>query len=210
MLVGEHGNCRRGGRVGGGAAFLIKTYSLYNLLQPTAGRTAHILSTLITSKEARTFFSRFSYYIIIKYYRSIRAMAGYFSNHSQSRFLTNSNANHASSNSVSSTATMTTSTSSQPAPSRLRAMSSRHFSTSVSTNSSGDEKSSTKDKHLANATSNGLSTETLHPLRNTCVYLIYLRPCLMTSNRFYPKIDGFSGLDSSGLPETRSSIMRRG
>ncbi|EJD07608.1 eukaryotic translation initiation factor 4E member 2 [Fomitiporia mediterranea MF3/22] len=65
---------------------------------------------------------------------------------------------------------MTTAAISQKPSARPRAPSSRHFSTSVSTNSSGDEKPSTKEKHAMNAGSNGSNPESLHPLRNTWVF----------------------------------------
>ncbi|PSR82613.1 hypothetical protein PHLCEN_2v6046 [Hermanssonia centrifuga] len=89
-------------------------------------------------------------------------MAGYFSNHSQSRFLANLNtANTAGSQSP------TTQTQNPPTtPGRLRAPSSRHFSTSLS-GSSGDEKSQNKQKGPGTGTSNGSSV--VHPLRNTYV-----------------------------------------
>ncbi|KAL5513221.1 hypothetical protein ACEPAH_3619 [Sanghuangporus vaninii] len=97
-------------------------------------------------------------------------MTGYFSNHSQSRFLSNSNNIINSSPSSSTSGNMSSNTTSQATPSRPRVPPSRHFSTSVSTSSSGDEKPSTKEKHSGNAGSNGLDPETLHPLRNTWVF----------------------------------------
>ncbi|OSD04799.1 eukaryotic translation initiation factor 4E class II [Trametes coccinea BRFM310] len=94
-------------------------------------------------------------------------MAGYFSNHSQSRFLANSNPNTSS--------TTTTTTTQTPAPPaappaaqpRSRVTSSKHFSTFVS-NSSGDEKAQSKDKAAGNGASNG--SLSVHPLRNTWVF----------------------------------------
>ena len=104
-------------------------------------------------------------------------MAGYFSNHSQSRFLANSNA-------ASQTQTATTTAAAAPGPgvaaatgtagtvpsgagaARARVPSSKHFSTFVST-AAGDEKAQGKDKVAGNGTSNG--TASVHPLRNTYV-----------------------------------------
>ncbi|KAH9943830.1 eukaryotic translation initiation factor 4E class II [Amylocystis lapponica] len=88
-------------------------------------------------------------------------MAGYFSNHSQSRFLANSNS--------SSNATTTQSPPALPqttAAARPRVPSSKHFSTFVST-SSGDEKSQSKDKASGNGSPNGTA---VHPLRHTWVF----------------------------------------
>ncbi|PAV19592.1 eukaryotic translation initiation factor 4E member 2 [Pyrrhoderma noxium] len=99
-------------------------------------------------------------------------MTGYFSNHShsQSRFLANSSS--ASVSNIMSTTTTTTATAaaSQPQSNRPHAPSSKHFSTSVSTSSSGDEKPSNRDKHAVNGAINGLSSANLHPLRNTWVF----------------------------------------
>jgi hypothetical protein len=81
-------------------------------------------------------------------------MAGYFSNHSQSRFLANS---------TSGTSQSTTASSSPL--SRTRPPSSKHFSTSVST--SGDERPHQKEKAAANGSANGVTG--VHPLRNTYV-----------------------------------------
>ena len=110
-------------------------------------------------------------------------MAGYFSNHSQSRFLANSNA-------ASQTTTTTTTTAAAPsqgaaaaaagagpgavpsgagAAGRQRVPSSKHFSTFVST-ASGDEKAQGKDKAAGNGASNG--TVSVHPLRNTYVRML--------------------------------------
>ncbi|KAI0630831.1 eukaryotic translation initiation factor 4E class II [Trametes polyzona] len=93
-------------------------------------------------------------------------MAGYFSNHSQSRFLANS-----APNTTSTTTTTTTPATPQnappaasPAQPRSRVTSSKHFSTFVSS-TSGDEKSQGKDKASGNGASNGALS--VHPLRNT-------------------------------------------
>ncbi|KZT70731.1 eukaryotic translation initiation factor 4E class II [Daedalea quercina L-15889] len=87
-------------------------------------------------------------------------MAGYFSNHSQSRFLANSNSQ--------TTTTQTTTTTPSPAPApRPRVPSSKHFSTSVSS-ASGDEKSLSKDRTSANGSRNG--SPVVHPLRHTWVF----------------------------------------
>jgi translation initiation factor 4E len=80
-------------------------------------------------------------------------MAGYFSNHSHSRFLANS------------TATQTTATPAPSSSARSRPPSSKHFSTSVS--ASWDEKPNPKERALINPPSNGASG--VHPLRNTYV-----------------------------------------
>ena len=90
-------------------------------------------------------------------------MAGYFSNHSQSRFLANSTTGTgqtAASSVVNAPPPQSTtpSTSSRP-----RAPSSKHFSTSVST--SGDEKLHAKEKAPSQGSPNGA----VHPLRNTYV-----------------------------------------
>ena len=92
-----------------------------------------------------------------------KIMAGYFSNHSQSRFLANS------SNGAQNTSSSTTTTVTAQSVPRPRVPSSKHFSTSVSTSSSGDEKPSSKEKAGVYAASNGTTAVTVHPLRNTCV-----------------------------------------
>lgn len=100
-------------------------------------------------------------------------MAGYFSNHSQSRFLANSSSTTTTTTTTTTTATTTTpagstassqNISSQPTTTRPRAPSSKHFSTFVSTS---DDKSSSSPKTGSPAT-NG--TPAVHPLRNTYVY----------------------------------------
>jgi len=53
---------------------------------------------------------------------------------------------------------------------RPRVPSSKHFSTSVSTSSSGDEKPTNKEKQGVSAASNGTIAVTVHPLRNTWVF----------------------------------------
>ncbi|OBZ73660.1 Eukaryotic translation initiation factor NCBP [Grifola frondosa] len=119
-------------------------------------------------------------------------MAGYFSNHSQSRFLANSN-----------TSTTTTTTAQSPAvanpppPSRPRAPSSKHFSTFVS-NSSGDEKTQSKDKASGNGALNGAVA--VHPLRNTWVF--WFRQQRAPGNKItnyeegIKKISAFSSVES--------------
>ncbi|KAI0369144.1 eukaryotic translation initiation factor 4E class II [Pilatotrama ljubarskyi] len=97
-------------------------------------------------------------------------MAGYFSNHSQSRFLANSTPNSAS------TTTTTTTTQNAPpatpaAQPRSRVTSSKHFSTFVSS-TSGDEKAQGKDKASGNGTANG--SLSVHPLRNTYVRMLWV------------------------------------
>jgi len=88
-------------------------------------------------------------------------MAGYFSNHSQSRFLANSGSSTGAAPAPAPAPTVAVS----PSLTRPRAPSSKHFSTSVST--SGDEKPHRKDTVSANGTTNG--TSGVHPLRNTYV-----------------------------------------
>ena len=109
-------------------------------------------------------------------------MAGYFSNHSQSRFLANSNA---ASQTTTTTTAAAAAAASAAAPggaaaaagtgsgtpqgvgaARPRVPSSKHFSTFVST-AAGDEKASGKDKAAGNGASNGSAS--VHPLRNTYV-----------------------------------------
>ncbi|KAI1793507.1 eukaryotic translation initiation factor 4E class II [Ganoderma leucocontextum] len=120
-------------------------------------------------------------------------MAGYFSNHSQSRFLANSNA-------TSQTATATAQTPASAAPPgapRPRVPSSKHFSTFVST-SSADEKAQGKDKSTGNGASNG--TASVHPLRNTWVF--WFRQQRAPGNKItnyeegIKKISAFSSVES--------------
>lgn len=97
-------------------------------------------------------------------------MAGYFSNHSQSRFLANSN------NGSLTTTTATTqspASANPPGAARPRVPSSKHFSTFVST-ASGDEKAQGKDRASGNSSSNG--TLSVHPLRNTYVRMLQCAP----------------------------------
>ncbi|KAI0794087.1 eukaryotic translation initiation factor 4E class II [Fomes fomentarius] len=120
-------------------------------------------------------------------------MAGYFSNHSQSRFLANSNGN----------STTTTATTQSPASANLpgaarpRVPSSKHFSTFVST-ASGDEKAQGKDKASGNSSSNG--TLSVHPLRNTWVF--WFRQQRAPGNKItnyeegIKKISAFSSVES--------------
>lgn len=84
-------------------------------------------------------------------------MAGYFSNHSQSRFLANSTSTAAA------TQAAEPQTSHPPTPGKARVPASRHFSTSLS--GSGDEKTQAKEK--SSGGTNG--TMSVHPLRNTYV-----------------------------------------
>ncbi|CCM02558.1 uncharacterized protein FIBRA_04661 [Fibroporia radiculosa] len=83
-------------------------------------------------------------------------MAGYFSNHSQSRFLANSTPN--------TSTTQTQTTANPPSATRPRAPSSKHFSTTLS----GDEKIQNKDKPSANGSPNG--SPLVHPLRHTWIF----------------------------------------
>ena len=148
-------------------------------------------------------------------------MAGYFSNHSQSRFLAISNngghgGNSTGTSAATATSTTTVTTPSQNAARPPKAPSSKHFSTSVS-NSSGDEKPSSKDKLGVNAglsgSGNGTAGSpkpTVHPLRHT-----YVQKLLFHFERFYWRtfyatlIDGYSGSDNIGRQVTKSRIMKR-
>ncbi|KAI0741622.1 eukaryotic translation initiation factor 4E class II [Daedaleopsis nitida] len=121
-------------------------------------------------------------------------MAGYFSNHSQSRFLANSN------NTGSQTATTTAAqspASANPSGARPRVPSSKHFSTFVST-ASGDDKTAGKDKAVSNGTSNG--NVSVHPLRNTWVF--WFRQQRAPGNKItnyeegIKKISAFSSVES--------------
>ncbi|PIL25151.1 hypothetical protein GSI_13040 [Ganoderma sinense ZZ0214-1] len=120
-------------------------------------------------------------------------MAGYFSNHSQSRFLANSNA---ASQTATATAQPPAAPSGGPAP-RPRVPSSKHFSTFVST-SSGDEKTQGKDKAAGSGASNG--TASVHPLRNTWVF--WFRQQRAPGNKItnyeegIKKISAFSSVES--------------
>ncbi|KAI0766694.1 eukaryotic translation initiation factor 4E class II [Trametes elegans] len=125
-------------------------------------------------------------------------MAGYFSNHSQSRFLANSTPNTAST-----TTTTTTTTTPSAAPPitpgqpRSRVTSSKHFSTFVS-NASGEEKSQGKDKASGNGAANG--SLSVHPLRNTWVF--WFRQQRAPGNKItnyeegIKKISAFSSVES--------------
>ncbi|KAL5531705.1 hypothetical protein ACEPAG_4582 [Sanghuangporus baumii] len=121
-------------------------------------------------------------------------MTGYFSNHSQSRFLSNTNNTIISSPSSSTSGNMSSNATSQAASARPRVPPSRHFSTSVSTSSSGDEKPSTKEKLSGNAGSNGLDPETLHPLRNTWVF--WFRQQRMPGNKVINYEEGIKRISS--------------
>jgi len=90
-------------------------------------------------------------------------MAGYFSNHSQSRFLANSGTGTSQTNATAGVHAAPQQAAIQSTLSRSRAPS-KHFSTSVST--SGDEKLLTKEKAASNGPANGA----VHPLRNTWVF----------------------------------------
>ncbi|KAH9940857.1 eukaryotic translation initiation factor 4E class II [Epithele typhae] len=130
-------------------------------------------------------------------------MAGFFSNHSQSRFLANSNA---------SSQTATATTAGAPgaggagagagggggAPARPRLPSSKHFSTFVSTTAAGDEKAQGKDKAAGAGAANGSAT--VHPLRNTWVF--WFRQQRAPGNKItnyeegIKKISAFSSVES--------------
>lgn len=109
---------------------------------------------------------------------TLKPMAGYFSNHSQSRFLANSQTNTTSGTGGGSSGTTTTTSGQAPTtpsnpttPQRPARVPSRHFSTSLSTSSSSDEKSNAKEKLGALSGAGGGSTNgaSVHPLKNTYV-----------------------------------------
>ncbi|KAF7794273.1 hypothetical protein EIP86_005406 [Pleurotus ostreatoroseus] len=125
-------------------------------------------------------------------------MAGYFSNHSQSRFLANSNAATATSTTTTASTQPPGATTQNPPPSgRPRAPSSRHFSTSLSA-SSGDEKAQAKDKGAGTSPANGVPA--VHPLRNTWVF--WFRQQRAPGNKItnyeegIKKISAFSSVES--------------
>lgn len=133
-------------------------------------------------------------------------MAGYFSNHSQSRFLANSS-NGA--QNASSTTTMTATANPSSTAPRPRVPSSKHFSTSVSTSSSGDEKPTHKEKQGVSTASNGTIAVTVHPLRNTYVqYIILITPSHFKSH----ELDGYFGFANNEHRGTKSprQTTRRG
>jgi len=122
-------------------------------------------------------------------------MAGYFSNHSQSRFLANSSP---SANREQNTVPPTAAVTNPPTTQRSRVPSSKHFSTSVTT-SSVDEKSLAKEKvALGNGPTNG--SPPVHPLRNTWVY--WFRQQRAPGNKItnyeegIKKISAFSSVES--------------
>ncbi|KAI0924065.1 hypothetical protein AcV5_009425 [Taiwanofungus camphoratus] len=112
-------------------------------------------------------------------------MAGYFSNHSQSRFLANSTT----------TSVHTTTTPNPPQVPRPRAPSSKHFSTFVS--SPSEEKSQNKDRSAGNGSPNGVA---VHPLRHTWVF--WFRQQRAPGNKItsyeegIKKISAFSSIES--------------
>ncbi|KAI0325900.1 eukaryotic translation initiation factor 4E class II [Cubamyces sp. BRFM 1775] len=124
-------------------------------------------------------------------------MAGYFSNHSQSRFLANSNSNSTSTTTTTTTQTAAPAAAPMAAQPRSRVTSSKHFSTFVS-NTSGDEKSQGKDKAAGNGASNGALS--VHPLRNTWVF--WFRQQRAPGNKItnyeegIKKISAFSSVES--------------
>jgi len=127
-------------------------------------------------------------------------MAGYFSNHSQSRFLANSNvgSNTTTSTTTATPATATSPTAPAPPPTaRARAPSSKHFSTFVHT-AAADEKAQGRDK-TASSSPNGASA-TVHPLRHTWVF--WFRQQRAPGNKItnyeegIKKISAFSSVES--------------
>lgn len=126
-------------------------------------------------------------------------MAGYFSNHSQSRFLANSNSSSAAGQPADAHAQNLPTT-----PGRVRAPSSRHFSTSLS--GSGDEKSTVKEKNAGTGGANGAAS--VHPLRNTYVRTFTRKERVIALTVFIAA--GCSGSASSARQGTRSRTMKRG
>jgi len=130
-------------------------------------------------------------------------MAGYFSNHSQSRFLSNSQGVTTTNTGGTMTATTPT-TLSQPSGGTGRApvrVPSRHFSTSLTNPSSAEEKSHTKEKSSSSGTtSNGGTAPTVHPLRNTWIF--WFRQHRAPGNKItnyeegIKKISAFSSVES--------------
>ncbi|KAI0708805.1 eukaryotic translation initiation factor 4E class II [Cerioporus squamosus] len=120
----------------------------------------------------------------------------YFSNHSQSRFLANSNS-ASTQTTTTTTTTQSAATATPPSAARPRIPSSKHFSTFVSTGT-GDEKAQGKDKATGNGTSNG--TALVHPLRNTWVF--WFRQHRAPGNKItnyeegIKKISAFSSVES--------------
>ncbi|KAH8111043.1 eukaryotic translation initiation factor 4E member 2 [Phellopilus nigrolimitatus] len=99
------------------------------------------------------------------------------------------------------TATTTTTTNSSTA--RPRAPSSRHFSTSVSTGSSGDEKS-VKEMLAGNGASNGVGATTVHPLRNTWVF--WFRQQRAPGNKTVNYEEGIKKISTFGSVESFWSL----
>ncbi|KAG7443584.1 eukaryotic translation initiation factor 4E [Guyanagaster necrorhizus] len=114
-------------------------------------------------------------------------MANYFSNHSQSRFLANS-----------SSPTTSQQPQQQPPP-RSRLPTSKHFSTSVSTNSVS-EHSVSKEKAISSNGSSVNVSVSVHPLRNTWVF--WFRQQRAPGNKIasyeegIKKISAFSSVES--------------
>ena len=106
-------------------------------------------------------------------------MAGYFSNHSQSRFLANSGTGTSQTNATAGVHAAPQQAAIQSTLSRSRAPS-KHFSTSVST--SGDEKLLTKEKAASNGPANGA----VHPLRNTYVRTLICIPSVCVLIGVFP------------------------
>ncbi|EGN92278.1 hypothetical protein SERLA73DRAFT_191402 [Serpula lacrymans var. lacrymans S7.3] len=118
-------------------------------------------------------------------------MAGYFSNHSQSRLLANRDISSNSQNNTPSPSPVRTA---PPSASR-RQPSSKHFATSLTT--SGDDKLHSKEKSLSSASS---LSPGVHPLRNTWVF--WFRQQRAPGNKItnyeegIKKISSFSSVES--------------
>lgn len=94
-------------------------------------------------------------------------MAGYFSNHSQSRFLANRESSTTTTSTTTTAAAVATPLpATPPAQGRPRATSSKHFSTFVQT--ATDDKAQSKDRAAGNGSANGALA--VHPLHHTWVF----------------------------------------
>ncbi|EMD39156.1 hypothetical protein CERSUDRAFT_112834 [Gelatoporia subvermispora B] len=130
-------------------------------------------------------------------------MAGYFSNHSQSRFLANSSNSNSTSTTTATTAATATSPAApaQPIAARARAPSSKHFSTFVHT-PTADEKVQGKDKTASNSP-NGNSA-TVHPLRHTWVF--WFRQQRAPGNKITNYEEGIKKISAFGSVESFWSL----
>ncbi|OCH96324.1 eukaryotic translation initiation factor 4E class II [Obba rivulosa] len=131
-------------------------------------------------------------------------MAGYFSNHSQSRFLANSTTgSNATTTTTAATAAAATSpvAPAPPPAARPRAPSSKHFSTFVHA-PAADEKAQGKDKN-ASSSPNGASA-TVHPLRHTWVF--WFRQQRAPGNKITNYEEGIKKVSAFGSVESFWSL----